>query len=175
MALSIDITTSCSAYDGLTNFTGGPDLPWVLETYEELDDCTLRNMIWAFSYAWAAGQRAAGYYHGNVECLAQSLFAALPTWDNALPRESKRIWLQRLGVDAILAGTGTPPNCTRLQARAANRSDLGCTAITPQSRIWPPSSGSASLNPRCFTVSVRHSARPHRCRCQPNSYSTGEE
>src|SRR6478752_5730575 len=101
MALSIDVHHLLLAYDGLTNFTGGPDLPWVLETYEQLDDNTLRKMIWAFSYAWAAGQRAAGYYHGSIECLAQSLFAALPTWDNALPDESKQIWLQRLGVDAI--------------------------------------------------------------------------
>jgi hypothetical protein len=102
MTLSADMHHLLLAYDGLTNFAGGPDLPWVLETYEQLDDSTLRNMIWAFSYAWAAGQRAAGYYHGNVECLAQALFTALPTWDDTLPREGKQSWLQRLGIDAIL-------------------------------------------------------------------------
>jgi len=129
MALSIDVHHLLLAYDGLTNFTGGPDLPWVLETYEQLDDCTLRNMIWAFSYAWAAGQRAAGYYHGNVECLAQSLFAALPTWDNALPRESKQIWLHRLGIDAILPEPEPRPTAPECSS-AANRSDLGCTDRT---------------------------------------------
>ncbi len=90
------------AYDGLTNFAGGPDLPWVLETYEQLDDTTLRNLIWSFSYAWAASQHAAGYFNGSVECLAQALFIALPTWDDGLPREDKVAWLCHLGIDAIL-------------------------------------------------------------------------
>ena len=52
MALSTDMHHLLLAYDGLTNFAGGPDLPWVLETYEQLDDSTLRKtMLWAFSYA----------------------------------------------------------------------------------------------------------------------------
>jgi hypothetical protein len=113
------------AYDGLTNFAGGPDLPWVLETYDQLDDSTLRNMIWALSYAWAAGQFAAGYFHGNVECLAQSLFAALPTWDDTLSREGKQIWLLRLGVDAIQPEPEprpTAPSC----CCATNSDNLGC-------------------------------------------------
>ena len=102
MALSTNMCHLLRAYDGLTNFTGGPDLPWVMEIYEQLDDTTLRNMIWSLSYAWAAGQRAAGCYHGSVERLAQALFTALPTWDDALPREAKEIWLRRLGIDTIL-------------------------------------------------------------------------
>ncbi len=86
----------------------------------------LRNMIWAFSYAWAASQRAAGYFHGNVECLAQALFMALPTWDNALPRDSKAIWLHRLGIDAILPEP--EPRPTAIDNRfAVNWGDLDCS------------------------------------------------
>ena len=129
MPLSSDIRQLLLAYDGLTNFAGGPDLPWVLETYEQLDDSTLRNMIWAFSYAWAAGQRAAGYYHGSVECLAQAIFAALPTWDDALPHEGKQIWLRHLGIDAILPEPEprpTAPGC----CSGANWGDLDRTDRT---------------------------------------------
>jgi hypothetical protein len=129
MALSTDMHHLLLAYDGLTNFAGGPDLPWVLETYEQLDDSTLRNMIWAFSYAWAASQLAAGYYHGSVECLAQVLFVALPTWDDALPREGKEIWLHRLGIDAIPPEPEprpTTPDC----CSAANWGDLECSDRT---------------------------------------------
>ncbi|HJZ49383.1 MAG TPA: hypothetical protein VKE41_19535 [Roseiflexaceae bacterium] len=102
MAISTDVHQLLRAYDGLTNFAGGPDLPWVLETYAQLDDSTVLNMIQAFCYAWAAGQRAAGCYKGSVECLAQAIFAALPTWDDALPREAKATWLRHLGIVAIL-------------------------------------------------------------------------
>jgi|SRR3954469_3191724 hypothetical protein len=126
MALSADMHHLLLAYDGLTNFAGGPDLPWVLKTYEQLDDSTLRNMIWAFSYAWAASQRAAGYFHGNVECLAQALFTALPTWDDALSREGKNIWLHRLGIDTPLPEPEprpTTPEC----CSAASWVNLNCT------------------------------------------------
>jgi hypothetical protein len=126
MALSNNMRHLLLAYDGLTNFAGGPDLPWVLETYEQLDDCTLRNMIWAFSYAWAAGQLAAGYFHGNVECLAQALFAALPTWDEALPHEGKASWLHRLGVDVPLSEP--EPRPTAFDCRPiANWGDIDCS------------------------------------------------
>jgi hypothetical protein len=125
MALSTDMQRLLLAYDGLANFAGGPDLPWVLETYEQLDNCTLRNMIWAFSYAWAAGQLAAGCFHGNVECLAQELFAALPTWDDTLPREGKQKWLRRLGVDAILPEQEPRPSASDCYS-SINWGDLGC-------------------------------------------------
>ena len=126
MTLSTNMHRLLLAYDGLTNFAGGPDLPWVLETYVQLDDTTLRNMIWALSYAWAAGQLAAGYYQGNVECLAQALFTALPTWDDALPPRDKQIWLQRLGVDTILPEPEprpTAPEC----CFAIKWGDLNCS------------------------------------------------
>src|SRR3954452_15240079 len=129
MALSADMHHLLLAYDGLTNFAGGPDLPWVLKTYEQLDDSTLRNMIWAFSYAWAAGQLAAGYFHGNVECLAQTLFTALPTWDDTLPRESKVRWLQRLGVDAILPEPEPRPAVPDFRF-GANWDNLNCSDHT---------------------------------------------
>ena len=126
MTLSTNMHRLLLAYDGLTNFAGGPDLPWVLETYEQLDDCTLRNMIWSFSYAWAVGQLAAGYFHGNVECLAQALFTALPTWDDTLPRESKVRWLQRLGVDPILPEPEPRPAAPDFRF-AANWENLNCS------------------------------------------------
>jgi hypothetical protein len=102
MTLSTETRHLLRAYDGLTNFAGGPDLPWVIETYEELDDGTVRNMIWAFCFAWAAGQRAASCYDGSVDSLTEALFAELPTWDDGLPREGKILWLRRLGVRVVL-------------------------------------------------------------------------
>jgi len=124
MALSMDMRHLLRAYEGLTNFAGGPDLPWVLETYEQLDDCTVRNMIWAFCYAWAAGQRAAGCYDGNVDRLAQALFAALPGWDDALPCEGKAVWLRRLGVEAILPEPEPRPSTPAQSNAVTSWSDL---------------------------------------------------
>jgi hypothetical protein len=102
MTLSNAIHNLLQAYDSFTDFAGGPDLPWVVEAYDELDDNTVQIMIRSLCYAWAAGQRAAGCYDGFVERLAQDLFEALPTWDGAQAPEQKVDWLRRIGVQHVL-------------------------------------------------------------------------
>jgi hypothetical protein len=102
MALSADVRHLLIAYDSFTDFAGGPDLPWVVEVYETLDDDTIRRMIWALCYAWAVGQRAAGCYTDSIESMAQSLFLKLPTWDDRWSQEEKADWLNKVGIQMIL-------------------------------------------------------------------------
>ena len=102
MALSVEMRTLLCAYDSFTDFAGGPDLPWAVEVYDRLENEIVGHMIQELCYVWAAGQRAAGCYEGNVDNLAQSLFQALPGWDDTLPRESKIAWLHSIGVHTVL-------------------------------------------------------------------------
>jgi|SRR5579859_6558974 len=114
MALSPATRRLIQAYDEFTNFAGGPDLPWVVAVYEELDDTTARAMIRALCYAWAAGQRAAGYYRGQIERLAQALFISLPHWNNDFPRAHKLLWLYRLGIQGAPPEPEQRPQITRI-------------------------------------------------------------
>jgi hypothetical protein len=102
MALSADTRHLLLAYDSFTDFAGGPDLPWVVEVYETLDDDTVRRMIWALCYAWSVGQRAAGCYEDSIEKLAQSLFLKLPTWDDRWSQHDKSAWMNQIGIQMIL-------------------------------------------------------------------------
>ena len=102
MALSAEARHMLLAYDSFTDFAGGPDLPWVVEVYETLDDDSVRRMVWALCYAWAVGQRAAGCYEDSIETLAQSLFLKLPTWDDRWSQDEKAAWLNQLGVQMIM-------------------------------------------------------------------------
>ena len=102
MALSAEARHLLLVYDSFTDFAGGPDLPWVVEVYETLDDDSVRRMIWALSYAWAVGQRAAGCYEDSIESLAQALFLKLPTWDDRWSQDEKATWLNQLGVQMIV-------------------------------------------------------------------------
>jgi hypothetical protein len=102
MPLSAEVRHLLLAYDSFTDFAGGPDLPWVVEVYETLDDDCIRRMLWALCYAWAVGQRAADCYHNTIEILAQSLFLKLPTWDDRWSPEDKATWLNQLGVQMIV-------------------------------------------------------------------------
>jgi hypothetical protein len=102
MSLSAEARHLLLAYDSFTDFAGGPDLPWVVEVYETLEDDSIRRMIWALSYAWAVGQRAAGCYEDSIESLAQSLFLKLPTWDDRWSQDEKAAWLNQLGVQMIV-------------------------------------------------------------------------
>jgi hypothetical protein len=101
MALSIETRRLLHTYDSFTNFAGGPDLPWDADVYHCLNDDTVIVMVRSLCYAWATGQRAVGYYNGEVEQLAHALFLALPYWDEAWPREAKRAWLYQLGVHSV--------------------------------------------------------------------------
>jgi hypothetical protein len=102
MALSAEARHLLLAYDSFTDFAGGPDLPWVVEVYETLDDNDIRRLIWALSYAWAVGQCAAGCYQDSIESLAQALFLKLPTWDEGWSQDEKAAWLTALGVQMIM-------------------------------------------------------------------------
>jgi hypothetical protein len=102
MALSAEARRLLLAYDSFTDFAGGPDLPWVVEVYETLDDDSVRRMIWALCYAWAVGQHAAGCYEHSIESLAQSLFRKLPTWDDRWSQDEQAAWLNQLGVQMIM-------------------------------------------------------------------------
>jgi hypothetical protein len=102
MALSVEMHNLLSAYDSFTNFAGGPDLPWAIEVYDRLEDQIVSHMIRELCYIWAAGQRAIGCYEGNVEDMAQSLFQALPGWDDTLPKERKIAWLHSIGIRTVL-------------------------------------------------------------------------
>ena len=110
MALSADTRHLLLAYDSFTNFAGGPDLPWVVEVYETLDDDDVRRMIWALCYAWSVGQRAAGCYTDTIEGLAQALFLKLPTWDDRWSQDDKATWLNQIGIQIVLPEPEQRPN-----------------------------------------------------------------
>jgi hypothetical protein len=102
MGLTDDTRHLLLAYDSFTNFAGGPDLPWVVDVYETLDDDPVQTMVWSLCYAWAVGQRAAGCYENSIEGLAQSLFWKLPTWDDRWSQDRKAAWLNQLGIQMVL-------------------------------------------------------------------------
>jgi hypothetical protein len=101
MPLTSNTRQLLHAYDSFTNVAGGPDLPWVLEVYETLDDITALFMIRALCYAWAAGQYASGYYTGSVDRLADSLVAALPEWFEHKTRDEQLAALRKMGVNTL--------------------------------------------------------------------------
>ena len=102
MTLSAEVRHLLLAYDSFTDFAGGPDLPWVVEVYETLDDNTVQRLIWALCYAWAVGQTAAGCYENSVGSLRQALFLKLPTWDDHWSQDEKAQWLNQLGVEMTM-------------------------------------------------------------------------
>jgi hypothetical protein len=102
MPLSANTRRALQAYDSFTDFARCPDLPWVPEVYEPLDDEIAQTMLRSFCYAWAAGQQAAGVYCGAVADLADALFDQLPSWDERLSPECKLEWTLKLGVTAVL-------------------------------------------------------------------------
>lgn len=140
MTLSNTIHNLLQAYDSFTNFAGGPDLPWVVEAYDGLDDNTVQIMIRSLCYAWAAGQRAVGCYDGFVERLAQDLFEALPTWDDARVPEQKVAWLRRLGVQHVLPEPEARPPANAqgdlYQAVWADLTDAEREAITDMAAFF---------------------------------------
>jgi hypothetical protein len=109
MPLSADTRHLLIVYDSFTDFAGGPDLPWVVEVYEAIDDDTVRRMVWALCYAWAVGQRAAGCYTDTIESMAQLLFLKLPTWEDRASQEAKADWLNQLGIQMVLPEPGSRP------------------------------------------------------------------
>ena len=117
MTLSADTRQLLLAYNSFTDFAGGPDLPWVVEIYEGLEDDTVRHMIWALCYAWAAGQRAAGCFEESVETLAQALFFKLPIWEDTWSQDSKAAWLNELGIQMIMPEPEPRPTGNKYPAK----------------------------------------------------------
>jgi hypothetical protein len=124
MALSNDTRRALSAYDSFTDFARAPDLLWPPDRYELLDDEVAQIMLRAFCYAWAAGQQAAGAYHGSVTDLADELFDALATWDAQWTYQRKVDWMLSLGVKSVLLQSDQRPPAPPEEPAAISRADL---------------------------------------------------
>jgi hypothetical protein len=121
MALSDDTRRTLRAYDSFTDFARCPDLLCPPDSYERLDDQVVQIMLRACCYAWAAGQQAAGVYHGITTDLADDLFDALETWDVQWPHQRKIEWMLGLGVTSALLQSD---QC--LPTPAKDVADLSC-------------------------------------------------
>lgn len=121
MALSDTTKQLLRAYESFSIVAGGPTLPWIIDTYDDLDDTTAVIMLRSLCYVWAASQRAAGYYDGSVEHLSYSLFVTLPTWRANESREHHVAWLQHLGLRSLLPTPGrTAPPVSQTYADQQN-------------------------------------------------------